>query len=690
MEDGGWRMAKANAFASVLFSILHPLPAFLRSFAPSRLRGHLFLLTILLISTPAHAAWFDAAWPFRRALEVKWDVARATGEDVAWVDVFTAGHLVDDKDARDVRVATDDGKVVPSRVLFTGPGDVVRVAFAMPAGETKFFAYFGNKNLDDKKPPEFKARAALLQESRIFRGEQVGSFDAMEKAWRDGGPMIGAKYVASGMLGYNPFGEQSNVVSRLTGAVFAPTDGEYTFAVSVDDVGCLYVAGKPLIYARIGPGDARHSGKVKLTRGRHDLLFYHLDHGGETRYTIAWQTPGSDKFTVIGRSELGPAFGAVVGPLEQLKKTLVADFSAEHVSECWVDGNFSQRFKFTGRVPGGTNAAQFEWDFGDGQTASGATVDHVFIRHGVFPVRVTARIGGNSDAQTTRFNVTRDYDGFRGNPLAPPSEDARVFADLVTSYDVKTMPLSWLPAAARLMAEGGERDEARAVAARIASEPEHPDRAAALAVLSTVPADAAQRLKLWEAVGANSSLQPTAARELAEMLLWSAGDFPRAVKVLTPFEGKGEPIDRVRLGQALVLAGAVERGKKILDGFQSDEPPARRVAVSGAMARTIEAFVEDKDWESGDESWDDWMTRYPADFLAGYAVWLKVRLIETRGDAASAAKLAEAFVTAVPTSSYAPRLLDHAAKLFEQVDAAKSAELRKRLKEKYPEDPLSQ
>ncbi len=113
-------------------------------------------------------------------------------------------------------------------------------------------------------------------------------------------------------------------------------------------------------------------------------------------------------------------------------------------------------------------------------------------------------------------------------------------------------------------------------------------------------------------------------------------------------------------------------GAKVLDAIQVKDDAARRVAVSGAVARTIEAFLEDKDWESGDDTWDDWMTRFPSDFLGGYAVWLKVRLIETRGSPAVAAKLAEAFVMAVPTSAYAPRLLDKAAKLLEKSDSAKS------------------
>jgi hypothetical protein len=69
---------------------------------------------------------------------------------------------------------------------------------------------------------------------------------------------------------------------------------------------------------------------------------------------------------------------------------------------------------------------------------------------------------------------------------------------------------------------------------------------------------------------------------------------------------------------------------------------------------------------------------------------LRVKLMELRHEPAAAAKMAEAFATAVPQSSYAPQLLDRAAKLLATIDPAKSKELRERLKEKYPEDPLSQ
>ena len=89
-------------------------------------------------------------------------------------------------------------------------------------------------------------------------------------------------------------------------------------------------------------------------------------------------------------------------------------------------------------------------------------------------------------------------------------------------------------------------------------------------------------------------------------------------------------------------------------------------------------------------AWDAWQAKYPAGFLQGYSVLLRVKLIELRHRPLAAAKLAEAFATAVPQSSYAPQLLDTAAKLLANVDPAKSKSLHQLLKEKYPEDPLSQ
>src|SRR4051812_20546939 len=84
-------------------------------------------LGLLLWARPA-LAWFDAGWPFRREISVAWEAEKAQGSEVALADVYTAGHQKED--GSDLRVASDDGRVVASRVLGAGPGDHVRVVFA--------------------------------------------------------------------------------------------------------------------------------------------------------------------------------------------------------------------------------------------------------------------------------------------------------------------------------------------------------------------------------------------------------------------------------------------------------------------------------------------------------------------------------------------------------------------------------
>ncbi len=126
----------------------------------------------------------------------------------------------------------------------------------------------------------------------------------------------------------------------------------------------------------------------------------------------------------------------------------------------------------------------------------------------------------------------------------------------------------------------------------------------------------------------------------------------------------------------------------------TDLPPQgpldRQAALSGASARTIEFFILQEEPEAGEDAWERWQAKYPSEFVEGYSVLLRVKLIELRKQAQAASRVAEAFAAAMPRSSYAPQLLNLASKLIAGSDPARSKALRQMLKEKYPEDPLSQ
>jgi hypothetical protein len=275
-------------------------------------------------------------------------------------------------------------------------------------------------------------------------------------------------------------------------------------------------------------------------------------------------------------------------------------------------------------------------------------------------------------------------------------DQPQILSGLVQTYDVNAIPPANLPRIVQLYVTADEPAGAVEFAGKLASMKSHPDGGAAFTALNALEKKLIAAGKpeiaagIWDKVPAYSDIQPFAARRGAEMALWWTGDIAKAVHLLKPFANRNDPGLQRQYAEALVLSGQLDEGKKLLESQQSNVPPARRVALSGAAARNVEFFITNDDPEAGEEAWEKWQGRFPSDFLEGYSVMLRTKLMEQRKRGAAAARIAEAFANAVPLSPYAPQLLDRASKLLASTDAAKSQALHQQLKQKYPEDPLSQ
>jgi tetratricopeptide (TPR) repeat protein len=280
----------------------------------------------------------------------------------------------------------------------------------------------------------------------------------------------------------------------------------------------------------------------------------------------------------------------------------------------------------------------------------------------------------------------------------PPTDHIATQAKIVAGYDVARMSARSLAWACLMHEQSRQLNAMEKVARRLAAAREGVDpgfgaktlQSAADLLVSAGEFEAAGRI--WEAVPADSPFQPDAAKGFAQLLLWRQADFAKAVKLLEPLVA-AHPNDQSLkrdYAQALILDQQAAAGKKILESLIPQGPRDRQAALAGAMARTIEFYITEGDWPSGEQVWDKWQRQYPADFLEGYSVLLRTRLMELGRAPQSAAKVAEAFALAMPKSSYAPRLLDRASTLLERSDPAKGRALRQLLKQKYPEDPLSQ
>ena len=505
---------------------------------------------------------------------------------------------------------------------------------------------------------------------------------------------IGQIVIDRPFYGLDPFGDHPQWMSKVSGSLSIPQDGNYQFAGAADDKAALYLDGKPALFIPGYPGDVRFNVKLHLAKGRHDFVLYHVNLAADGAFSIGWKRPDMAKVEVMGRSAFGVVAHANPGPLEEHDKAFTADFDTEYSGECFAGGNFSHRYKLTARLPK-MGSPKVEWDLGDGTTAAGESVGHVFVTAGVYPVRLTVRVGGNADTQTTRLRVDRDFEHLDKPTQDDPAEQAKV----VAKYNVANVPARWLPWMTQMLQEAGYADAAVAAAGRTASEPVHVNPNASFTSLQHLSHDLEVNQKidalvaLWDRVPADSDLQPRAGRYEAQVLMWWAGDFDKAVKVIEPLAKGDDRSIRRAYAEALVLDGRAADGKKILDELQAqaeEKGGARLAAVSGAMARTIEARIGEGDWETGESEWEAWETRCPSVFTEGYSVLLRTRLMEIKKAGAAAAKVAEAFARSVPNSSYAPQLLDRAAKLVAKTDPKKSEALRAALRERYPEDPLSQ
>jgi hypothetical protein len=597
----------------------------------------------------------------------------------------------------------DDGKLCPTRILKRGPGDEIELIFKLAKFQRKYAAYWGNPQpppLPQNIAADVPVRFGLLMEVKGLDGGDGENIRKLERAWQNGTPDYGATMIERPFIGYNPVTNAGHTIARLSGSLFAPMDGTYEFAGACANKGSLYIDGKPILFMPFAPADTRFHCTIQLTRGRHDFQMYHASYGGDFIISLGWKQPTAEKVEIINRESFGICARGMPGPLEEIKKDLVADFTAENIAECFEHdpstkeperGNYSQLFRFTALPPGDNPAMKIEWHFGDGQTAHGVTVDHVFMIHGVYPVQLSYRLGEQGgDSQTNKILVQRDL----SHPDAPQTNDPPVQSKIVATYDVSQMPINWLPWATVLHFRANNAPAMLATAGRLASEPHHGDSDLAYSALLDVTeksgADPAEIVKFWQKVPRQSDLQPRAVKLLSNVLMWDQADFEGTRSALSPFIHGSDPGIARRFAQALLLMGNVNEAKKIFDQQTPDDPSGRAAAISGAMARTVEFFITTDNFEAGDDAWEKWQSRFPADFVEGYSVLLRVKLMNMAGHPAAAAKVAEAFAKAVPHSSYSPSLLDKASKLLAKIDPAKSAALRAMLKDRYPEDPLSQ
>ncbi|MDD4269355.1 MAG: PKD domain-containing protein [Pirellulales bacterium] len=643
-----------------------------------------------------------------------------------------------DRDGVNVLALTADRRPQPTRVLQLGPGDFCRVAFETDPRQREYFVFYGGKPPKPDDVPPWTRTDGLLLEARQYRQCNLNSFESVKQAFESSEP-IGSDYVDAVRHAGNPFllGNPP-FLSRYSGTFELAAQGRYGFFTSSEDCSFLLIDGELVVAApgRHGPERRALPGnrkEVELSAGRHTFEYYHAASGPSATMVAAWETnPGSGK----------PAPGPI--PPAVFRADAVAHLPAQpaETRQEKLVPNFT--YMIRGSVPLPDNpqhlvGVEFQnasaaalltkskllWEFGDGQTSELPNPVHVYLRPGLYSVKLSIQRGVKRVDITHQLHIDEpnlerpkevdDLDKYLPivESYAPEKLDAASLRQLILAFLWKAEQLAEQLAEQIAEPKAGEEPPGNAQAAaetpeaRAARSRGYLARAvaagkAALLGESAAAGDA-ELFKLAQIVG------PAARDQLGESLLagqiWSAASRKiarpeyraecqlRAADIalndlLNP-QGARPLLESAAnvLGQAQTGA-LIARVKRVWgdyhaatgDGAQarqayikaervlaSPRPHVEQIAWQGAYSRSTEQFLIQGDYARAARELRAWQEEFPTEKIRGYLHLLFARYWAGRENHAAAVAQSEQLLAVNPASAYADQLLLLAAECEEKL-----------------------
>ena len=403
--------------------------------------GGVLLLVVGLLALAGGDAWGQT---FRRG-GAEFDAYRAVdvpadkSYSVVVTEFFHHGLIKPDAakpDTTGVLVSSKAKRTVPSRILQLGPGDFCRLAFQTVKGQSNYEIYYGiDPAAKPQDPPPWTSRDGLLLETRHYKECNLNSLDSVRQAFKAAKP-IGADYVPSVSHSGNPLSmKQEPFFSHYSGYLHVPSTGLYGFLLSSQDCSFLLIDDKLVIDAPGRHGPLRRATRgtrkdVKLTAGPHKFDYYHAAIGPEAMMVAAWEIAPSDPkpkpSAIPGEAFRTGSIGRLsAGPVKMRITKLVPDFLVKIAGDVPLPDfdippqpEDAAPLPYTGtpligvmlqnRSAGAlTLKAKIGWDFGDGQTADTADAVHVYLRPGVYNVKLTVKRGSRALEMANRVNIDR-------------------------------------------------------------------------------------------------------------------------------------------------------------------------------------------------------------------------------------------------------------------------------------------
>ncbi len=656
-------------------------------------------------------AWQDPALAFRRHAVV--NTARTDSVDVVVSEFYTHGALRPENPALSVYALSQP---MPYRVLQIGPGDFCRIAFQPKMGTKNYQIYYGT-GPPAQSSPSWTATSGLLLETREWKTCDLQRLDSVRNAFKMAKP-IGAGYVARVFQRSNPFDvEPAPYLSRYKAMLTVRQGGMYAFFTSSQDCSFLLIDGK-LVVAQPGRhrpvGRARFEGKAQLKAGQHRFEYWHAAGGKDTCAVAAWRLPGADKSTRI--TPIPPkAFGdgnvlhLPLTGLEQHHKGPMADFRLVVQGDAPIEASdaWAVRVQFRAVLDSVMQTGKYLWSFGDGQTSQQAVPTHIYLHPGEYRITLHVKLRGKIHQIASRVWIKRPASG----TYKQPGDSLDDYLPVVDTYDPALLDSLSLLQLVRLRCQRYEWAQALEAGKTAFDQDAHATDDAVrwqlvqlLGPVARVRLQAAEEaFDLWKQAGKTiqrGTWRALCALEAADLLLNELLQSQQASEYLKFAERFLQPVTGPDAGKLYRLWGdwyarqsdaeqARANYRKAAEqrtlGLRSVQKNAQR----GALSRSTEAFLRDKDLVRAWETLSRWQRDFPADKAEGYLSILLARYWIARKKPKIAIAVAGDLLTVTPRSPYADRLVMVQAEAEQQLGHKDRAVAAYRcLLTEYPGSPL--
>jgi TolA-binding protein len=676
-----------------------------------------FWLASVLACFPSLAAAQDLPWrggsnfDCRRTVELP---SGATPAGVVVVEFPTHGEL--HADAANLAVYDRSG-LVPWRVLQVGPGDFCRVAFVPTARQTNYHIYYGGDEPKQTDPPTWPQTAGLLLETRQWKKCDLNRLDSVREA-SEAAERTGSDFVPNVFHRADPFADAPGpFFSRYRGTIQIDKAGKHKFFTSSQDASFLLIDGKQVVAApgHHGPvHQARISGEVNLSTGPHEFEYLHAASGDDTCMVAAWQPPGADKPVVIPPEAFGSAGVAhrAASHLQHRTKGNLPDFAVDIAGEVpLADGDqplVRVQFKDVS-VKAVTMGTKVLWDFGDGQASEELNPTHVYLRPGLYAVKLSVHRGGKPLDVASRVQVRRPLIADDGTRKPDQLAD---YLDVLEDYDPRKLDGPSLVQIVRAFDEAGQTAEAVRVgkvafqsnAASYDDDSLHTLARLLGPMIRDRQNDPAATLQLWQVacrlvqrdawkaeceveaadICLTDLLQPGSAKSLLESAeaRLKAADDPVLASRLHRLWGDWFACE----GDAAAARAAYSQSAAVL---VSRRNVVEHNAWRGAFSRSTEAFLRDGQLDRARDELRRWESDFPGDKIEGYLPLLQAQLWLAAGKHAQAIAVANNLITVNAASAYADQLVYLAAECEQKLGHTEQARARyESLLAQYPGSPL--